>query len=209
MERLNGIWLSEVTPVITSRPPGFRLFGFSSHRGTDAIEDYVDATAAGQFLHPLAEFRGSGVIDHLIGAELFSLLQFPVAASGGNGARAIALGPQQTRAAHATPRRLDQKVLSRLESHPLDETKPGGMASQGKCRRFLKVRPIRDALQVGSRDLTILGMSPGEFASQAIPLFTILILSEHTWLTATTLDTVLDDNSVARLPTFDPGDVEA
>jgi hypothetical protein len=58
--------------VITSRPPGFRLFGSSSHSGIDAIEDYVDATAAGQFLHPLAEF--SSVIDHLIGAELLSLL---------------------------------------------------------------------------------------------------------------------------------------
>lgn len=39
------------------------------------------------------------------------------------------------------PRCLDQNVRPRLESHPLAETTPGGVASQGKCRRLLKVHP--------------------------------------------------------------------
>ena len=50
-----------------------------------------------------------------------------------------------------------------------------------------------------------MGMSPVEFPSQALLPFTILFLSEPTGLTATTLDTVLDDNPVVRHPTFDPG----
>jgi hypothetical protein len=30
-DRLNGIWLPDVVPVITSRPPGLRLARLSSH----------------------------------------------------------------------------------------------------------------------------------------------------------------------------------
>src|SRR5262245_61193563 len=118
------------------------------HRRADAVEHDVDAAAAGEILHALAELRRGRVVDDLVGAELLRLRELPVAAGRDDRTSADALGHREAEAADAAADRLDQDVLALLELHALEETVPRGVTGQRKRRRLLEPHAVRDSLQV-------------------------------------------------------------
>ena len=134
-----SVRLPEVVPVMTKRPPGFRLRRFWSQTAAPTTSNTMStATAAGQLHHTLAEVGGVVVVDDLVGPQLFGPLQLPVATCGGDDPRPDVLGNLYAGAAHATASSLNQDVLPRLKLVPGHHAMPSGVAGDGQGRQLVR-----------------------------------------------------------------------
>jgi hypothetical protein len=69
-----------------------------------------------------------------------------------------------------------------------------------KRRGFLESHALRDSLQIGRRNLAVLGVAAVELAAQTLLPLAELIAPEHTRPAGPALDAVLDDDAVAFFP---------
>src|SRR5437867_770781 len=90
------------------------------------------------------------------------------------------------------------------------------MAREWKRRRLLETHPLRDALQIGRRDLAILRVASVELATEPLLTLAVLVAPLHARRAGTALNPVLDDDAFALFPPRHPrteardlaGDVE-
>src|SRR5262249_60755393 len=100
---------------------------------------------------------------------------------------------------------LDEDVFPRLELNPLDQTVPRRVAREGKRRRLLESHAIRDALQVGRRDVAVLRVPAVQLTAEPLLSLAELVAPQHTRRAAAALHAILHDDPVTLFPTDHAG----
>src|SRR6266850_121799 len=125
-------------------PPGGREAreAFVPSSSANMFEDDVDAALPCNAAHFLANFLRF-VIDEMVHAKLFALLQLRVAASSRNHARAEEFGNLNCGAPHPASRTEDEHIFAGLQLGAGNQHVPGRLKYQGDRSRFLKTQVFR------------------------------------------------------------------
>src|SRR5437867_13361722 len=75
------------------------------------------------------------------------------------------------------------------------------MAREWKRRRLLETHPLRDALQIGRRNLAILRVAAVELAAEPLLTLAVLVAPLHARRAGTALHAILHDDALALFPT--------